>query len=61
MLSPAQPQLRLPGVGDLRNLNIDLGDVPDGRYREVEVSDMLQTDVQDVLLLDDCELLRSLS
>lgn len=37
VLSPARPQLRLPGVGDIRNLNIDLGDVPDGRYREVEV------------------------
>lgn len=37
VLSPSQPQIRLPGVGDLRNLNVDLGDVPDGRYREVEV------------------------
>ena len=37
VLSPSQPQIRLPGVGDLKNLNVDLSDVPDGRYREVEV------------------------
>ena len=34
---PSQPKISIPGVGDLRNLNVDLSDVPDGRYREVEV------------------------
>lgn len=47
VLSPARPELRLPGVGDLRNLNIDLGDVPDGRYREVEVIRMSHMSLED--------------
>ena len=38
VLSPSRPDLRIPGVGDLKNLSVDLSDVPDGRYREVKVS-----------------------
>lgn len=38
VLTKQQQGLNIPGVGDLSKLaNVDLSDVPDGRYREVEV------------------------
>lgn len=38
VLTRPQSGLSIPGVGDLSKLaNVDLSDVPDGRYREVEV------------------------
>ncbi len=38
VLTRPQSGLNIPGIGDLSKLaNVDLSDVPDGRYREVEV------------------------
>lgn len=37
VLTRSQPGLNIPGLGDLSKLNVDLSDVPDGKYREVEV------------------------
>ena len=38
VLTRPQSGLNIPGVGDLSKLaNVDLSDVPEGRYREVEV------------------------
>ena len=38
VLTKQPSALSIPGVGDLSKLKVDLSDVPDGRYREVEVS-----------------------
>ena len=40
VLTKQPSALSIPGVGDLSKLKVDLSDVPDGRYREVEVSIM---------------------
>lgn len=37
LLTRPQTGLNIPGIGDISNLKVDLSDVPDGRYREVEV------------------------
>lgn len=37
LLTKPRPGLNIPGIGDISNLKVDLSDVPDGRYREVEV------------------------